>query len=90
VVPVAATPPAEVEVTVKATPAGADVFAGSEKLGAAPGPFRIKRGDASVKLTVKANGYKSQDIEVTPSANSIVQVSLTKIPAQKPRSELEF
>ncbi len=92
VVPAAPAPLAEVAIVVKTTPPGAEVFSGTEKLGLAPGPFRLKRGDASLKLTVKKAGYKPEDITVTPSSDGEVTVSLNKASAPRPRSpgETEF
>jgi serine/threonine-protein kinase len=92
VAPAAPAPPAEVAIVVKTTPPGAEVFSGTEKLGLAPGPFRLKRGDAILKLTVKKAGYKPEDITVTPSADGEVTVSLNKAPAPRPRApgETEF
>jgi len=87
--------PAEVELTVQSVPATADVYLGAEKLGKAPEPIRMKRGDDRVKLTIKADGYKPTDVEVTPSANAVISVTLTKalaapVKPKKPNGELEF
>jgi hypothetical protein len=87
--------PADVEVTVQSTPAGADVYLGNEKLGKAPGPIRMKRSEDKVKLTLKVDGYKPSEVEVTPSANAVISVTLVKIVAgpvkKKPGTgELEF
>jgi serine/threonine-protein kinase len=95
VVPVAPALPGDVEIVVKTTPPGAEVFSGTERLGVAPGPFKLKRGDASLKLTVKKTGYKPADVTVTPTANGEVEVALekaTSAPAQVPRGrpETEF
>jgi serine/threonine-protein kinase len=92
---VASPPPsADVEVTIQSSPAqGVDVYLGSEKIGSAPGPVHVKRGDASIKLTLKAAGYASKDVDVMPTANVVVSASLTRAPAGAPtvkrRSDLE-
>jgi serine/threonine-protein kinase len=92
VAPATPAPAAEVEITVKSTPPGAEVFSGTEKLGVAPGPFKLKRGDASLKLTIKKAGWKPGDVTVTPTANAEVEVALEKAPAQvqRGRPETEF
>jgi serine/threonine-protein kinase len=89
VVPVAPLPgtadaPAEVELTIEGAPAGADVSSGGKKLGTAPGPIKVKRGDASVTLTVSKPGYKSKDVPVVPTANQIIPAALAKVPAAPP------
>ena len=92
VAPATPAPSAEVEIVVKTTPPGAEVFSGTEKLGVAPGPFKLKRGDASLKLTIKKAGWKPGDVTVTPTANAEVEVALEKAPAQvqRGRPETEF
>ena len=88
---------AEIEVTIQSTPPHADVYLGTEKLGSAPGPLKLKRGDRPVKLTIKADGFKPAEVDVTPTANVIVPISLNKAASagpgkpKKPGSgELEF
>jgi hypothetical protein len=71
---------ADVALTVQSQPEAVEVFLGNERLGVAPGPVRIKRGADKVKLTFKAAGYKSADIEVSPSADGVVSVTLLKAP----------
>jgi serine/threonine-protein kinase len=71
-------PPEPVEIVVQAVPAGVDIYRGDERLGAAPGPVRLARGDAKVTLTLRAAGYKPADVEVVPTANAVVAVTLQK------------
>ncbi|MCC6646581.1 MAG: serine/threonine protein kinase [Polyangiaceae bacterium] len=77
--PVVVTPTEDVEVTVQATPATAEVFLGASRLGTAPGPFKVKRSDEKLKLTVKAAGYKPFDVDIHPSANVLVPVTLARV-----------
>jgi serine/threonine-protein kinase len=70
--------PAEVMVTVQAQPEHATIWLGDQKLGDAPGPVKVGRGDAKVKLAIKAPGYLPQDIEVTPNENTVVSVKLVR------------
>jgi hypothetical protein len=91
---VSPSPPADVEITIQAEPKSVDVFLGNEKIGTAPAPIRMKRGEQGVKLTLKADGYKPADIEVTPKDNTVVSAKLEKIVAgparaKKPAGELE-
>jgi serine/threonine-protein kinase len=88
--------PTEVEVTIQSTPANAEVWLAGDKLGKAPGPIKLKRGEDKLKLTLKADGHRATDVEVTPTANAVVQVTLqrTQPAAPKPKKpgtgELEF
>ncbi len=72
-----------VEVTIEATPPQAEVFEGDKKLGVAPGPFSLPRGTDKIELTVKAAGYVTAKVGVTPSANAVVSVNLQKIAVPK-------
>jgi hypothetical protein len=88
--------PAEVEVTIQSTPANAEVWLAGDKLGKAPGPIKLKRGEDKLKLTLKADGHRATDVEVTPTANAVVQVTLQRTPTAAPKpkkpgtGELEF
>jgi serine/threonine-protein kinase len=82
--------PAEVELTVDATPAPVDVYLGKTKIGSSAAPLRIKRADGKVKLTFKAAGYAPQDMDVPASSNAAVQVTLKKLGGGKGRGDLEF
>jgi serine/threonine protein kinase len=85
VTPALAGLPAEIELTVASTPTEVDVYLGKEKLGTSAKPVHLKRGDEPVKLTFKAPGYASQDLEVSASEGARVTVTLAKIvgPAKK-------
>jgi serine/threonine-protein kinase len=69
----------EVELTITDAPAGAQVFLGAAKLGEAPGPLRIRRGESPLQLTVKANGYRPKTIEFIPVASGAIEAKLGKI-----------
>jgi hypothetical protein len=45
----------------------------------APGPLRLKRGDAPLKLTLKAPGHTPQTIEFVPAASGSLEAKLTKV-----------
>ena len=84
-------PSDEVEITVQSA-VRADVYLDTTRLGSTPGPFRLKRSDAKVKLSVRADGYKPADVEVTPTANVVAQVTLVRPtgPSRKrPPGEIE-
>ena len=76
----AAAPSDEVSLTIQSTPPGVDVFLGdgAEKLGSAPGPIHLKRGDKPLTLTFKAAGYAPERVEVTPSGDVIMPVRLDR------------
>jgi len=71
--------PKEIEVTLQTTPEKAHVFHGPDKLGEAPGPFKIPVGREKVTLTVKMKGLQPKDVDVIPNANVTLPVTLTKI-----------
>jgi serine/threonine protein kinase len=71
----------EVNVTVEGTPPHATVWVGANKLGDAPGPIKVPRGDAAVTLTVKSDGYAPATAVVVPSGDVLVAVKLTKLAA---------
>ncbi|MFS8070329.1 MAG: serine/threonine protein kinase, partial [Byssovorax sp.] len=79
VIPAPAGLPAEAELTIDSTPREVEIYLGKEKLGTSARPLRLKRSDEKVKLTFKAPGFAPQDIEVSPSADARVTVSLVKI-----------
>jgi len=86
--------PADVAFTVKSVPEGVEVWLGEDKLGTSPGPVRLPKGTEKLKLTFKAKGYKSSDLDVTPTADGTLSVTLTRVAsggAPKPRGggELE-
>ena len=75
---------ADVAFTVKSVPDGVEVWSGDEKLGTAPGPVRLPKGTDKLKLTFKAKGYKSSDLDVTPTADGTLSVTLTRVAAGGP------
>jgi len=77
------TPSAIVESTValKLTcdPPNGDVFVGDTRLGRASDPsLRLPRGDGSVRLTVKADGYEPGGVDVVPQRDLAVVLTLKK------------
>jgi serine/threonine-protein kinase len=76
--------PGEIEIEIQSAPEKAEVFIGTERLGPAPGPFRRKRGTERIKVTIKAEGYKSQDVEITPDRSVVIPATMTRTSATKP------
>jgi serine/threonine protein kinase len=76
-VPTAALPET-VELRVQATPENIEVYLGERKLGAAPGPLQLPRGDAPLTVTFSAKGYQSKNVPITPSQNVLIPISLDK------------
>ncbi|MEO7111979.1 MAG: serine/threonine-protein kinase [Polyangiaceae bacterium] len=72
-------PITKVNVTIKAVPEHAAVYAGDDRIGVAPGPIELESGK-KVTLTFKADGYKSSDLDVIPAENQPISISLTKNP----------
>jgi serine/threonine-protein kinase len=79
--PAPAQPVAEtvsVRIEIDAGPKNAAVFLGAERLGEAPGPFRIPRGTQEIKLRVKAEGYSLQEVPLTPDGDRTLHASLSR------------
>ncbi len=72
-----------IKVEIESTPAKVAIFDGEERLGASPGPIELAAGKKT-KLTFKAEGYKSSELEVTPVAGEPITVMLTKAPKKRP------
>jgi hypothetical protein len=70
-------PITKVNVTIKAVPEHAAVYAGDDRIGVAPGPIELEAGK-KVTLTFKADGYKTADLDVIPAENEPISISLTK------------
>jgi serine/threonine-protein kinase len=91
-------PRADVRFSVQSVPPGAEAFVDGHSLGTAPGPLVLPRGDKPVTVEFKAAGYRPKGVEVTPSADGVVSVTLTQIPpsppshphAKRPVDDLEF
>jgi serine/threonine-protein kinase len=81
--------PDEIDLTVDADPKVVDVYQGATKLGSTSGPVKLKRADGKTKLTFKAAGYASQDVDVPSSANTVVSVKLKRVVSSK-KGDLEF
>ena len=75
----AAVDPKEIEVTFQATPAKAAIYLGAKKLGDAPGPIRIAFGHDKTTLTIKSPGYQDGKVDITPTADAIVPVTLVPL-----------
>jgi len=69
-----------IDVRVESTPANAEVWDGTEKLGDAPGPFRMHKAAGTKKLTLRAPGRVARDVDVDTSANAVVSVALAAAP----------
>lgn len=70
--------PDKIELRVKATPENVDVYLGERKLGTAPGPIELPRGDTEISLTFSAKGYQSKSVPITPSQSVLIPISLDK------------
>ncbi|MDC3959159.1 protein kinase [Polyangium jinanense] len=70
--------PLDIELRVQATPENVEVHLGERKLGVAPGPFKIPRGDAPVELTFSAKGHQSKTVSIEPNHNILIPITLEK------------
>ncbi|MRG96586.1 serine/threonine-protein kinase [Polyangium spumosum] len=76
--------PVEIELRVQATPENVEVHLGERKLGVAPGPFKIPRGDTPVELTFSAKNHQSKSVSVEPNHNILIPITLDKEKAAAP------
>lgn len=74
---------AEIEVEIQSAPDKAEVFVGEQRLGPVPGPFRFKRGTERIKLTIKAEGYKTQTVDITPDKSVVIPAEMPKVGSAK-------
>jgi hypothetical protein len=79
--------PPQVELTLRGVPQGAAVMLGDRKLGEAPGPVLLPRGDQPLSLTIVGPGYGPRTLSVTPSA--ALQVELAPERTGRARSKRE-
>jgi serine/threonine-protein kinase len=83
--PVAPPPPAQVTLTVKGAPDGAQVLgADGQLLGTLPAPISLGRDDVPVTLTFKAKGYKPHTETLVPSGDRELEIKMEKAGGRKP------
>jgi len=70
--------PSDVEIRIQSTPAVVDVLLRGKKIGSSAAPVRISRSESPLTLTVAAAGYQPAAVQVTPSADGVVSVTLNK------------
>ncbi|MCC6217344.1 MAG: protein kinase [Polyangiaceae bacterium] len=74
----AAEAPSHVEITVTSSPEGVEVWLDDARLGTAPGPVKVPYAKEPVRLTFKANGYRSSEALVSAAAPGSASVTLVK------------
>jgi hypothetical protein len=75
-----AAPSTSVRVRVRATPP-AEVYWGDRRLGSSEGgAFEFPRGAAPIKLILRAEGYRSTELDVAPDADRELSAALVKRP----------
>jgi serine/threonine protein kinase len=91
--PAAATPSAPVEpvvkahevaVTINSTPEHAVVLRDGKKIGESPGPIMLPQGEGVVRLVLKVDGYRPNEIKVHTNRDSTHDVTLLKNAAKAP------
>ncbi len=76
----------DVAIEVRSNPPDVEIFLGDRKIGTSSAALRLPRSDVAVRLTAKASGYNTADIEVVPNENGFVSVTLSKpAPQQAPK-----
>ncbi|NUP07020.1 MAG: serine/threonine protein kinase [Polyangiaceae bacterium] len=76
----AALPSPNIKLTIAATPADADIYLGSKKLGSATEALELPRGTKSVKLIVQRKGYLPKIVEVVPDRDIELKAALQPAP----------
>ncbi|HEX8789996.1 MAG TPA: protein kinase [Polyangiaceae bacterium] len=76
--PSAAPVSSTVAVTVETNAPHASVWLAAKRLGDAPGPVSLPRGADKLSLTVKADGYAASSVDVTPTEDVVIAVTLAK------------
>ncbi|AKT39934.1 serine/threonine protein kinase [Chondromyces crocatus] len=79
---------ADVSLSIQSSPRLVDVYVGTKKLGTSAQPLSLPRSKSPIKLTLKATGFVSKDVEIVPSANVVLPVTLTSVPAKKSPSQV--
>lgn len=82
--------PKMVEVTIAGAPDGADILVDGNVVGTTPRPIALPAGSASVRLTVKAKGFNPADVDVVPSKDTVVSVTLTRPAAKATGTKHEY
>lgn len=76
--PSAIASPSQVAITLRTAPEHADVFLDGEKLGRAPGPFALPRGEGALRFEIRADGYKPAPLQVPAGADGAYDVALVR------------
>jgi serine/threonine-protein kinase len=87
--PAAPAAPATVTLRVDGQPAAAHVFLGKRDLGRLGQPMVLDRSDSPLVLRVRAPGFASRELTVTPSRDQTLEVNLPR-GAKRADSDLEY
>jgi hypothetical protein len=68
----------DIELDIKVKPAGAEVYYDGQRLGVAPGVFRVTRGSTRKWLELRMPGYPRWMLPITPSRSWVIPVELEK------------
>jgi hypothetical protein len=82
-----ATAAASVRVLVRATPP-AEVYWGERRVGHTSAPVVLPRGERAVRLTLRAEGHRPFELEVTPDADRELTAVLRRAPAGRGRARV--
>ncbi|MCK6548413.1 PEGA domain-containing protein, partial [Myxococcota bacterium] len=85
---VASAEPDTIELSVRSVPAGAEVVApGDVVLGTTPCAVRLPRAAQTLRLELRAPGYKTLVHELVPLADRALDVTLERKPVPRPASK---
>jgi eukaryotic-like serine/threonine-protein kinase len=78
---------ATVSLVVQTRPEACELYLGDARLGVAPGPFVLPRGDAPLALSVRAPGHKPATLTFVPRSNGTEKVELARVPRASPAKD---
>jgi serine/threonine-protein kinase len=79
--------PRLVNITIKGAPDGTSVYGPAGKpFGQAPGVIQVERGNQTLQLHLRADGFESKAYAVVPSADLVLEVALIEQPADQPET----
>src|SRR5258707_15276199 len=78
--------PAEVELMLRTAPSGADIYAGSEKIGVSPLQLKRPRGPTPLTFSFRHAGFKDAAREIVPEHDVEIEVLLVAKSSSKTAS----
>ena len=68
--------PSKIEITLRSTPDGADIYQDGKPIGSSPWVAAMPPGNHTVEITFKMAGYQDHSEKIVPDRNQVVAVAL--------------